>query len=121
MKEKIIAVILFFLVVISVGLNTFFLAREIDSVTEDVKAIDVTSSNAKANAEKLFYEYMKKETFISLTVSHNDLTTIEDCFVEMIGYLSIGDSDNAEVTKSRLIHSFEHLRRLSGFNIDAII
>ncbi|MBQ8302197.1 MAG: DUF4363 family protein [Clostridia bacterium] len=121
MKEKIIAIVLFFLVVISVGLNTFFLAKQIKSVTDNVKSIDITSSGAKDDAEKLFDEYMKKERFISLTVSHNDLTTIEDCFVEMIGYLSIGDTDNAEVAKSRLIHSFEHLRRLSGFNIDAII
>jgi hypothetical protein len=39
----------------------------------------------------------------------------------MIGYLEIGDSDNARVVKNRLTHSIEHLRRLSTFTIDAII
>ena len=41
--------------------------------------------------------------------------------MEMIGYLSVNDTDNARVTKNRLISYLEHLRRLSGFNIDAVI
>ena len=50
-----------------------------------------------------------------------NMTSIEDCFVEMIGYISVNDIDNATVVKYRLKRSLEHLRRLSGFNIDAII
>ena len=63
----------------------------------------------------------EKELFISLTVNHEDLTNIEEGFAEMIGCLSVGDTAGAQITKSRLIDSLEHLGRLSGFNFDAII
>ena len=45
---------------------------------------------------------------------------IELGFAELIGMAKVGDSEGAQVTKSRLKYSLEHLKRLAGMNIDSI-
>ena len=102
-------------------LNGLTLKSKIEATIEEVASINTQESGTKDEAERIFNKFLNREHYISLTVSHEDLTSIEDCFCEMIGYLKVGDKDNAEVTKGRLINSLEHLRRLSGFNIDSII
>ncbi len=121
MKEKIFAVIILIAVVAFVWINTVIIDRQISKLADEVEMLDVESEDAESKAREIQEEYMKKERFISLTVSHDDLTNIEGCFVELVGYLSIGDAENAKVTKDRLKYSLEHLRRLSTFTIDAII
>lgn len=121
MKEKILAVILLLGVIAFVSVNTIVLNRQIANTIDSVNDLDLNAKNASEKAKIIYEDFRKKEKYMSLTVSHNDLTCIEDCFVEMIGYLSIKDTENATVTKSRLISYLEHLGRLSGFNIDAVI
>ena len=104
-----------------VVLNGLALKSKIEATIEEVASINIQESGTKVEAERIFDKFLEREHYISLTVSHEDLTIIEDCFCEMIGYLKVGDVDNAEVTKGRLLGSLEHLRRLSGFNIDSII
>ena len=124
MKEKIIAVCLFAVVISFVIINTIILDIQIEKMCDAVEAINI-SENSLEDAEyalrEIFEVYKRREVFISLTVNHEDLTNIEESFDEIIGYLSVGDADGARVTKNRLIGSLRHLRRLSGFNIDAII
>lgn len=121
MKEKILSVVLLVMIIVFVTINTVILNGQIDEIIEKVDLFDVSEDNAKKNAEQIYEDFMKKQKYMSLTVSHDDMTSIEGCFVEMIGYLAIGDRQNAEVVKYRLKSSLEHLRRLSGFNLDAII
>ena len=124
MKEKIIAVCLFVLVVSFVITNTIVLNIQIEEICDAVKAIEIREDSlkeAERETREIFDIYKRREVFISLTVNHDDLTNIEESFDEMIGYLSVGDADGARVTKNRLVGSLEHLRRLSGFTIDAII
>ncbi len=121
MKEKILSIILLALVIVSVIVNTVVLDKQIEGIIESVDKLDPNGSNAKEEADEIYQDFMKKERYMSLTVSHDDMTSIESCFVEMIGYLAVGDKQNAEVVKYRLKSSLEHLRRLSGFNFDAII
>ena len=121
MKEKILSIILLILVIGFVTINTSILVKQIDNVKEEVDALLLDGDNSETDARRIYENFMKKEQYISLTVSHDDLTSIEDCFIQLIGYLSVKDIKNAEVTKSRLISYLEHLRRLSGFTIDAVI
>jgi hypothetical protein len=72
-------------------------------------------------AEEIKESFEESEGFISLTVNHEDLTNIEVCYSDLIGYLSVGMTKEAEVTKNRLVDALKHLRRLSGVNIDSII
>ena len=121
MKQKIIAVVLLLIVTAFVTINTIKINKEIKNMTEEVQAIDISSAEAIDKATEIFNDFKKMESYISLTVNHDDLTNIKDCFVGMIGYLSVGDIDEAEVTKDRLTSYLEHLRRLSTFTVDAII
>ena len=98
--------------------------RQIKGLYDDTAKIEIGDSDIQAverSVRALYDEFKKKETFISLTVNHEDLTRIEESFSEIIGYLSVGNADDAMVIKNRLLDSLEHLRRLSGFNIDSII
>lgn len=124
MKVKIFAVILIFSICIAAIFNTVFLTKTINGFTQKVGLLEISESHiakAEAEAKKTYAEFKDSETFMSLTVNHNDLTAIEELFSEMIGYLSIQDADEARVAKSRLIDALSHLRRLSGVNIDSIV
>ncbi len=122
MKVKILAAVILILVLLASALNTHFLLHSIDKIETSVEALsfEASANESKSEAEALFESYKKAEGFLSLTVSHNDLTDIESFFSEMIGYLSVSDKDGAKMAKSRLIDALAHLRRLSGVNISSI-
>lgn len=124
MKEKIFAVLAVVSIIAAVSANTVFLGKNIDKIRKEVESISIKDGEcelARRQAVRAFELFRDAELLIGLTVNHDDLSNIEECFAELIGYLSVGDADGAEVTKSRLTDALGHLRRLSGFNIDAII
>ena len=123
MKVKILATLVLALTVGLSALNTHFLLQAIDKTTDDVTDFSFQGrpEEIKQHAEMLFEDYKKREFFLSLTVSHEDLTDIESLFSEMIGYLSVQDIEGARTAKSRLIDALMHLRRLSGVNISSIL
>lgn len=121
MKQKLFAVILLVVVISFVTINTIVIDRQIEEIMTGVEEVDINSENAEDDILRIFEDFKRKERYISLTVNHDDLTNIEDCFVSLVGYLSVGNTDEAEVTRNRLTNSLEHLKRLSTFTIDAII
>ena len=124
MKIKIFAIVAVLTVVGAVAINTAVLNKQITALARAVNELNirgVTVEEARERANAIFDKFKEREAYISLTVSHDDLTNIEDGFAELIGYLSVDDKDGAEVTKYKLENALLHLQRLSGFNIDAII
>ena len=121
MKSKIAAYIILATVFTAVGINSVYLSWITGELYEKCATSDVSSDLAEESFEETFTFYKKHERIISLTVNHDDLTAIEEGFCEIIGSLSVGDKDGAAVIKSRLIGSLEHLRRLSGINIESVI
>lgn len=124
MKEKIFAVIMITLIAGAVTTNTLLLRKNIDKIHASVDKIEFTDEeweSSKQRASEAYDFFKAKELFIGLTVNHDDLSDIEGCFSELIGYLDVEDTSGASVAKNRLIDALGHLRRLSGFNIDAII
>ncbi len=121
MKVKVFAIITFSITVIAIIFNTIYLSKTTKRFINEMEELDIQSEDAIENAQKVRDDFMKSLPFISLTVSHDDLTNIEDGFAELVGCLYVNDKNGAEITKNRLKCSFEHLRRLSGFNIDSII
>ena len=150
MKVKILATVILLITLGTCALNTYFLLRSMDGVKNDAESMGesivsgtesvvddatsaikdddkkmnfmagITAKEAKEGAQALFDSYKRAEIFLSLTVSHNDLTDIESFFSEMIGYLSVSDMEGAEMAKNRLIDALAHLRRLSGVNMSSI-
>ena len=121
MWVKLFATVTLILTLSAVVTNTAIIKNQISEISREVNALDVNSAGALEYAKEIRKGFSEKLTYISLTVSHDDLTNIEEGFAELIGYLEVEDYDGAHVTKSRLKDSLEHLGRLSGFNIDAII
>ncbi len=117
MKEKVMAVCMLFAVLCFVTVNTIVLDRQIESLVEMVNDISLDEEKA----EIIYKIFKQKKSYMSLTVSHEDLTSIEECFIELSGYIKDEDEGNAQTAKNRLVFYLEHLRRLSGLNIDSII
>ena len=123
MKAKVTAAVILLVLCVGVWCNTLHLDKTIDEITEDIKDFEIGDDAASASirAREIFENFKRKETYISTTVNHNDLTDIEALMSEMIGCLEAEMTDEARVAKSRLIDTLGHLRRLSGVNIDSIL
>ena len=119
MKATIIAVLILSIVLISVFLNSFFISHGIEEI---ISKLEETPSTLESYDlyEEIFEEYTKKQRFIGLTVSHDDLTNIESEFHEILGSIEAKDEETLIIAKSRLIGALSHLRRLSGINADSI-
>ena len=124
MRVKIFAFALMIFLIVAVSINTYTIDKEILDISEKVDSLDIEedSIDVPLKETKQIYELFKRrELFFSLTVNHDDLTSIDDSFAELIGNLEVSSWEDATVTKNRLLCSLEHLRRLSGINLDAII
>ena len=120
MKTLVFAVATAFIVTALVGINSFALHRSISTLLEECDAIP-SGTEYKAEYEALYESFMKKQKFISLTVSHDDLTGIENDLAEILGAIEAEDEEALIIAKSRLIMTLTHLRRLSGVNLDSIL
>ena len=121
MKEKIIALCVLALIVLAIAANAVILDKSIKETIDEVASLSLSAESSYSDAEQIYKKFKEKEKYISITVNHEDLTNIDQCFADMIGNLSAKDSEDAEVAKYRLVDSLEHLRRSCGLNIDSII
>lgn len=121
MKSKTFAIVTVIAIILLVVFSTLYIEWEIDKMILAVDRLDTNSESAAEEASRIRDEYKGSVCCISLFVTHDDLTNIEDLLAELDGCLRVGDASEAEVVKNRLISSLEHLRRLSGMNLEAII
>ena len=119
MKIVITAHILLLTIITTVVTNSLVCKLLVNKTIEEIDKID-TAQASISDYERVFDQYMKRQQYIGLTVSHDDLTNIEDCFRELIGSAEVGDNDNIIITKSRLTGALSHLGRLCGINFDSI-
>ena len=119
MKAAIIALIVLTFILTTVILNSFFVSRSIYTLLEKLKNApsDINSYNIYS---EIHDDFIKKQRFIGLTVSHEDMTNIEEELNEILGAIEAEDRETLIIAKSRLIGSLSHLRRLSGINADSI-
>ena len=123
MRTKILAAILLVLTVLAVSLNTYAVGKEIEQTARAVEAIQIEEDTraAEAQTRAAYDSFKEREDYLSITLNHSDLRSIEEMFSEMIGMLSVADADGARVTKSRLTDALSHLRRLCGLNMDSVL
>ena len=124
MWTKFLAVMILLITVGFVCVNTLLLDRTIERYLSEVEVIatdDIELKESSDRARELYERFGKSERYISLTVSHEDLTNIEAGFTDLISYLELGMKDEATVAKNRLEDALRHLGRLSVFSIDAIV
>lgn len=122
MKAVKIAILILVILTVSVYANSLYIGYITDNIAIKVENITVDDiAKALSEFEKVFEEFKKAEKYISITVSHDDLTNIEDSFAEIIGAARAGNTVGVITVKSRLKDSLFHLGRLSGINIDSIL
>ena len=124
MKAVIIAYVIIFAVISLVILNSFLVSYNINEVIRLLSSEDTAKEEAEelfAVYDKIYTDYQRRQKFLSISVNHNDLTAIENEFEEILGSAMAGETKNIVIAKSRLLGSLEHLRRLSGINIDSIL
>ena len=121
MKSLKLAFALLILTLALVIANSIILNGIISDIEERISSAEEKNfETALLEYEEIYENFKKKEVYISLTVSHDDLTRIEDGFAEIIGAAKAEDEDGVITAKSRLKESLGHLRRLSGINISSI-
>ena len=118
MKSLRIGVIMLLIVIGFSAVNTLFLSGAIERLCEGVSSYSIEDGDGCAM--ELYSDFKALEAFASLTVSHEDLTNIEDLFVEVISYSKIGDKEGLFIAKSRLENALLHLGRLIRLNIDSV-
>lgn len=116
MKATKASIIILIILVITVSFNSYYIRNVSKTLT---LRLDAASTSEEFLA--IYDSFKKAEKIISLTVSHEDLTNIEDGFAEITGASRVGDEKNVEIVKSRLKESIRHLGRLSGVNLDSIL
>ena len=111
--------------IIAIGLvitNSIVLENIIRSYENIVKKIESDDiEKALSEIVSLYDKFKKDEKYINITVSHLDLTNIEEMFASAIGAARANDSTELEIAKSRLEDAFSHLGRLVGINLDSIL
>lgn len=104
-----------FLLICLILANSFYIIKITNELSSELELAD--NEEYREIAEK----FQKHERYISLTVSHDDLTNIEEAFAELIGAANANDEARIITVKSRLKDSLSHLGRLSGINLDSIL
>lgn len=119
MKAAVISFVVLIAVLTAVVLNSYFVSKSICKIAEKLEDAPSSTDSYEVYSD-IFDEYMKKQHFIGLTVSHDDLTNIEREFNEILGAIEADDEESLIIAKSRLTGALSHLRRLSGINADSI-
>ena len=110
------------LLLAAVILNSVYISKITENFADKIQ--DTNTEDLKVAAESLKgvrEEFKKAEKFISITVSHDDLTNIEEGFADIIGAAEAGMRVDVITIKSRLEDALRHLGRLSSINFDSII
>lgn len=122
MKAVKIAISVFLILFVAIILNSLYISNRTEKIADEISKIDTNDlSKTKKRLEEICADFKKAEKFISITVSHDDLTNIEESFADIIGAAEAGMTANVITIKSRLEDALRHLGRLSSINIDSII
>lgn len=122
MKAFKIATAVLVLLIVAILLNSIFIGRISEDLAERIKALDLENMEIAAReAEEIYSDFKRAEKYISITVSHDDLTNIEESFSDIMGAFDANMKSDIIIIKSRLSDALSHLGRLSGINLDSII
>ena len=113
--------ILFCVLLITVILNAVYIsnfAEKLYSLSSEECENSIEALELKFKKIKKIYK--ENEIFISLSVSHEDLTSIEEILAEIDGALLTSDINAVIIAKSRFESAVLHLGQLSAINIDSI-
>ena len=116
------AVCVLIILTATIFFNSVYIQRLTDTLAQKVEGVTTDNiESAEQVLESLYEDFKSAEKYISLTVSHDDLTNIEGDFAEILGAAKAGDTESVITLKSRLVSSLKHLGRLSGISLESVI
>ena len=122
MKTTKIAIAVLIILAAAVLANSLYIKHITTELTKMINAVDTEDmEKTKREFADIYDKFKKAEKYISITVSHDDLTNIEEGFADIMGAIEAGAHTSIIMIKSRLSDALEHLGRLSGINLDSII
>ena len=119
MKLLILSYVTAAIVIILVFINSFIIHSYATALLNKIEEAP-DSCNDNGAYSRCYEDYKRREKYISLTVSHSELSVVEDSFAEIIGAVTANDRESLIIAKSRLTEALVHIKRLSGVNIDSI-
>ena len=121
MKTVYLSVAIFLIILCFILFNSFFVCNKSDELVLELKnAEKLSSSEEKAEYERIYKKYKSTEILFSLTISHDELATIDECFSELAAAAESKNPDEIKQIKSRLTSRLEHINRLSKINAFSI-
>lgn len=121
MKSVKAATIALILLIISVFANSVLVAKTVNEFAEKLEKIDFSEAHSYEDLKILKSDFESARRWITLTVSHDDISYIEEAFADIVGAIDADEESDIIISKSRLINALRHLGRLSGINIDSIL
>jgi len=121
MKSVRFAYAVFAILSLAVIINSVAIGKITDILNEKIIAAEERDMKlAEKEYTEIYEKYKSYELYISLSVDHDDLSSVEDAFSEIIGAARADDAAGVITTKSRLTDYLRHIKRLAGINIDSI-
>ena len=123
MKSVIFAYTLLAAVTSFIFINSSVISNHIDNTSSRLNELTETVGDETLyeDVSEIYEEFKEKEKYISLTVSHEDLTNIETYFCQLVSAAQISEENDYKINLDLLKDALAHLERLCDMNLDSIL
>ena len=129
MKQFLIAILVFSLIVLAVALNTIFVARGIEKSIEEIESIPQPSVEQKEAdlsiqaelALKAQANWRRRLKFLSLSIHHHDAMQASEYLASLCGAAQANDPQAYTQTLSILKDAFMHIKELNTPSIWSVL
>ena len=129
MKQFLIAIFIFSLIVLAVALNTVFVARGIEKSIKEIESIPLPSTSAEEAdlhlqaelALKAQANWRRRLKFLSLSIHHHDAMQASEHLASLCGAAQANDPQAYTQTLSILKDAFMHIKELNTPSIWSVL
>ena len=121
MKSTIIASVALLLTAVFAVISPSMVSSLLDGIEEQVATISEADSAGESSSQKLIKTIEDKRIALSLFLPDGSLQELRGFARDMHSAAKMGDKGELNIAKSRLIGLINQQRRLSSFDIEAIL
>ena len=128
MKQFLIAILVFSLIILAVALNTIFVARGIEKSIEEIESIPQPSTSEEADlrlqtelALEAQANWRRRLKFLSLSIHHHDAMQASEHLASLCGAAQANDPKAYTQTLSILKDAFMHIKELNTPSIWSVL
>ena len=128
MKQFLIAIFVFSLILLAVALNTIFVARGIEKSIEEIESIQQPRTSEEADlrlqaelALEAQANWRRRLKFLSLSIHHHDAMQASEHLASLCGAAQANDPKAYTQTLSILKDAFMHIKELNTPSIWSVL